>query len=363
MTMENFTNGTNETDCPIAITPEDKKVAVPVILLLICFIGIVGNLGVIYVVYKFRQMNPLFLNLAVADLLFNLFGLPIYAAFYATKHRILIGDVTCKTLYYLTYVTMGVSIYSLVAICLLRYLSIKYPLHLRTMLGRGTSYKAAAVTWVVMLLLNIPLLIIMTEEGGKPCSLRVGESSLYYIYVTVVFGIDFITPATIIAVLSTFIVIHVFHIQKEHRTLSENEKGGFHKASKMATKRLMILVILVFSLFIVCWAPMHVLFLRAVLNRDVADDRPCIWKQVTEYIFLIAQILAFSNSSVNPILYNFVSKEFRLAFARAMCPCYYKKRDEEQSEITRRITVSYRTDAEMEVSDSCYQSVPLKTLK
>ncbi|XP_013407546.1 somatostatin receptor type 5-like [Lingula anatina] len=361
--MENLTNNSNVIDCPRAYTADDTKAVVPVILVCICFVGVVGNMGVIYVVYKFRQMNPLFLNLAVADLLFSLFALPIYSAFYATKHTILIGDFTCKILYYLTYVTMGVSIYSLVAICLLRYFGIKYPIHIRTMLGRGTSYKAAGVTWLVMLLLNIPILILMTEQGGRTCALRSGEIYLYYIYVAVVSGVDFIVPAIIIAILSTFIIIHVLHIQKEQRHLSEFEKDGFHRASKRATKRLMLLVILVFSLFIVCWAPMHVLFLRLVLNMGVADDRPCIWKQVTDYAFLIAQMLAFCNSSLNPILYNFVSKKFRMTFSRALCPLYYKEKNEENTtDISRRMTISYRTDADIDASESAYQLAPLRPL-
>lgn len=37
----------------------------------------------------------------------------------------------------------------------------------------------------------------------------------------------------------------------------------------------------------------------------------------------IAGVLYFCNSTINPILYNSMSKKFRLAFKRTLCRCYY----------------------------------------
>ncbi|XP_013404791.1 allatostatin-A receptor-like [Lingula anatina] len=355
----------NSTNVTVEDGPSFYEVGMPAILITICLVGIVGNASVIYVVCRNRQMNVLFMNLAIADLLFNVFCIPIRAALFATSYQLRLGRFLCKTSTYATYVSMGVSIYSLVAICVLRFAGIKYPLHLRQMLGRTTAYKASIAAWVVMLVLNIPLLVLYGEDSEYNCSIIYKGQWVYELYVSVTFGIDFALPAVIVAILSTLIVVQVWTIRDESRSLgiSTVKSDGFYRASKRASKRLMILVILVFMIFIVCWGPLHALFLWNVLRMDEhgnarPDTRPNQLKQLTEYIQTAAIILAFANSSVNPILYNFVSKEFRLAFIRALWPCRRHALAIGNSS-TKRTSMSYRSKQRLS-DDSENEPLPLK---
>ncbi|XP_013418130.1 cholecystokinin receptor type A-like [Lingula anatina] len=341
----NFTNGFNFTGdsssadamnvtCHWQVDYEIVKVVLPVIIGVFCFVGITGNSMVIYVVYKNRRMNILFLNLAIADLLFNVLCLPINALFIATDREIRISPFLCKTTYYSFYVSMGVSIYSLVSICLLRFAGLKYPFVLRKILHRSTAIKASCVTWAVMLVLNAPLLFIMHETEERVCGIQ-GDASLYYIYVTVIFGIDFTLPVIIIAVLSILIIIQARQVRDEQENLAHvpcQHVESTHNSPRRALKRLMVLVTILFAVFLICWAPSMILFMYNVIIHATDDGHQhfACSQEIRAVAQLFFTVLTFANSCLNPILYNFVSKEFRGAFSREflpMCPCMDSPRD------------------------------------
>lgn len=87
-------------------------------------VGIVGNFLVIYVILKDRKMrrsvtNLFIMNLAVADLLIMLFGIPDIVQF-AIGRGWLLGEAMCKFQRYVMVFSVYVSIMSLVAVCVER---------------------------------------------------------------------------------------------------------------------------------------------------------------------------------------------------------------------------------------------------
>ena len=103
------------------------SVVTPVLFSLIVVIGTVGNLLVIYVILSRPIMqtatNYLLLNLAISDVAFLVICVPITAyKFAAVTYPF--GDVMCKVIGYVMYVTTYVTVYTLVAVSFLRYLTV-----------------------------------------------------------------------------------------------------------------------------------------------------------------------------------------------------------------------------------------------
>ncbi|KAL3866839.1 hypothetical protein ACJMK2_044100 [Sinanodonta woodiana] len=111
------------------IPPSSHEVLVS-ISLLFCFIGSVGLLGnclVVIVVLLDRKMrqsvtNIFIMNLAIADFLIMLFGVPEIVQFMINRGWLL-GTVVCKTNRFILVVSLYVSILSLISVCIERYIS------------------------------------------------------------------------------------------------------------------------------------------------------------------------------------------------------------------------------------------------
>ena len=102
-------------------------VITPTVFGVITVVGTVGNLLVIYVIVTQRGMrtvnNLLLLNLAAADIAFLVICVPFNAYKYYADAWVF-GDMFCKMAQYSLYVTAYVTVYTLVAISALRFLTI-----------------------------------------------------------------------------------------------------------------------------------------------------------------------------------------------------------------------------------------------
>ena len=127
------TTGSNWTD---VLTPQNGTLSSPdpattesIVLMSLMFLvigctGLFGNCLVIVVILVDRKMrnsvtNILIMNLAIADFLIMLFGIPEIVQFMLNTGW-LIGKVTCKVNRYILVVSLYVSILSLVTVCIER---------------------------------------------------------------------------------------------------------------------------------------------------------------------------------------------------------------------------------------------------
>jgi len=103
------------------------KITVPTVFGVIILVGLLGNLLVVGVTLSRHKMwttvNLLLLNLAVTDVIFLVVCVPFMAYHYAADNW-LIGDSACKLSQFFLYVTVYVTVYTLVAIAVIRYISL-----------------------------------------------------------------------------------------------------------------------------------------------------------------------------------------------------------------------------------------------
>ncbi len=309
----NCTNNTNSSPCVVGddISEADNEyfdfvlynIVVPITYGLISLIGLVGNVLVIYVILAKNKMrtvtNILLLNLAIADLSFSLI-VPPFTAYYWAVNKWDFGPVICKAMQYLLNVTAYVTVYTLVVISVVRYLTIIYSTQTMRFRTKRNMVIMNVLVWVVMLAVNTPVILsynaVEEYEGVYQCIIPPeGAKRLYVCF----FVFAYLLPLTIIAIFSICILKHI----KKAKPTMLNKKTKSDDRKKQAA-RVIILVVVIFAIF---WLPIQIHLLIAyyytVPNTNVYTAISIFWN-----------VLAYCNSCVNPIIYNYASKDFRDSF-------------------------------------------------
>ena len=304
------------------------KVTVPILFGSIALVGAVGNLFVIAVILWKRQMqthlNLLLMSLAVTDLLFVALCVPFVAYHYAADTWTL-GEGVCKVWYYVFYVTVYVTVYTLVAVSVLRYLFVVYS----TVTSSPTTGRYVllliAVLWILPVLSNIPIIYnyeikVMAVPGSaryQYCAVtdeNVGKN----VEVTF-FVFTYLLPLALVGLFYLLLLLHLKRT-RQTSTLQSSSRKTTAKASTASDRRLahvsriLVTVVVVMA---ICWLPLHVHLLMAYLGQTPKTRGYFIYQ-------VLAHCLAYSNSCMNPIIYSFVSKDFRKSFKDIFICCMRK---------------------------------------
>uniref|UniRef100_A0A182P7S1 G-protein coupled receptors family 1 profile domain-containing protein n=1 Tax=Anopheles epiroticus TaxID=199890 RepID=A0A182P7S1_9DIPT len=87
--------------------------------------------------------------------------------------------------------------------------------------------------------------------------------------------------------------------------------GGRSAESKKGKKRVTRLVVIVVAAFASLWFPIQVILVLKSVDVFVADTHFKISLQI------VSHVLAYTSSCINPLLYAFLSENFRKAFRKA----------------------------------------------
>ena len=285
-------------------------IVAPILFGLVTLIGTIGNLLVIYVIYSRKKMrtvtNLLLLNLAFADLSFVLICPPFTAYQFAVSMWPL-GDFACRLMHYLLNVTAYVTVYTLVLISAIRYMTIVFSTQTLRLRTRRNMVIMVMIIWVVFLILNIPILLTYGVNYNygidSPDCDHLGPHYGRRIFATF-FVFAYVLPLLAIAILSLLILRHIK--KSKPTTLDKKTKSA---GKKKQAGRLLILVVVIFALL---WLPVHIHLLIAFFGKIPTT-------RLYQGISLIWNMLAYFNSCVNPIIYNYASKDFRDSFREVVC--------------------------------------------
>jgi len=124
------------------------------------------------------------------------------------------------------------------------------------------------------------------------------------IYYTMFFAVGYAVPLTIIC---------VFYVLLVHRIGGRRQLGGEVRSLSMKSaatrRRVMRMVTSVIVTFAVCWLPTHVAFLIGAY-ADIDEN----YRIEMVAFQIIATCLAYTNSCLNPVIYAFLSENFRQSF-------------------------------------------------
>ena len=253
-----------------------------------------------------RTVTNLFLlNLAISDLSF-LVICPPFTAYQMATQAWPFGEFVCKLMHYLLNVTVYVTIYTLVFISIIRYLTVCH--NQRTMEFRTKRNMIIIIItiWIAFLGFNVPILFsygILYYDAVAVCEIYTDDKGRQ-LYATF-FTFAFVLPLAIIAALSIAILRH---LKKHKSNMLDKQKRKSNSRNKQAS-RILILVVVIFAIL---WLPVHIHLLVAYFDKISTS-------QFYQAISLLWNSMAYFNSCVNPIIYNYASQEFRDAFCEVMC--------------------------------------------
>lgn len=286
-------------------------VIVPVFFGIIGILGLVGNTLVVVVVAANPSMrsttNILIINLAVADLLFVIFCIPFTATDFVLPFWPF-GNAWCKIVQYLIIVTAYASVYTLVLMSLDRYLAVVHPITSMSWRTENHAFMAICIAWMVIFTISTPALIIHGEihfvfqdlddlSSQNLTACRILPQYDWSFFQVSFFLTSYLLPLTLISI---FYVCMLVRLWRGSRVSAESRRGR-----RRATR----LVLVVVGVFAFCWCPIQVILVTKSLEAYPL-------KSATIMVQIVSHILAYTNSCVNPILYAFLSDNFRKAFRK-----------------------------------------------
>nr|XP_030141192.3 chemokine-like receptor 1 isoform X4 [Taeniopygia guttata] len=282
--------------------PEDITRVLSVIIYSVsCVLGILGN-GLVIAIITLKMKKSVnavwFLNLAVADFLFNIF-LPINIAYTAMGYHWIFGTAMCKLNSFLLILNMYTSVLLLTTISFDRYVSVVFPVWSQNHRSTNLAYGVCVVIWSVGVVMSCPSLVFrdtMQIRDSVICFSNFslswnksykGLSVMRHRTVNITrFLAGYILPITII----TFCYVAiVFNLRRNRLAKSK--------------KPFKIIVTIIVTFFL-CWSPYHLLNLL----ETVPDAVP---RSVFEIFIPLTTALAASNSCMNPVLYVFMGQDFK----------------------------------------------------
>ncbi|XP_060094255.1 neuromedin-B receptor [Heteronotia binoei] len=333
MQLSNLTAADNESGAPPEASEEEGlpsqaralfiiRCAIPLLYLLIMVVGLLGNVTLlrIFAGQSARRSVPhIFISsLAAGDLLLLLTCVPVDASRFFLEDWIF-GALGCKLLPAIQLTSVGVSVFTLTALSADRYKAIVNPMDIQTPNAvMWTCIKAIAI-WIISILLAVPEAVFSEvahindadNVSFTECIRYPPKDDLHpRIHSVMILLVYLLIPLTIISV-------YYYHIARSLIKSAHNLPGEHseHSKKQMETRKRLAKIVLVFvGLFAVCWLPTHVLYMYRSFNYNKID--PSLGHMINT---LVARILSFCNSCVNPFALYFLSESFRRHFNSHLC--------------------------------------------
>nr|XP_033779072.1 galanin receptor type 1-like [Geotrypetes seraphini] len=298
-----------------AVAPRIEAVVVPIVFSLVFFTGIIGNSLVITVLARNKKVkssvtNTLILNLSMADLAFLLFCVPFQATIYSLPEWIF-GALLCKFVHYFFTVTMLVSIFTLVALSIDRYITVVHLRHSPCLRSQRNAFLGMCVAWALSLGIAIPVAQHQTYVTGyyeAPNSTFCWEiwedETSKQTYTVAILVVGYLLPLVLITCCYMKVLCH---LHNKIRVISKKSER-----SKRKTTQTVLAVVAAFSL---SWLPHHIITLWADFGTFPLTEASFAFR-------ITSHCLAYGNSCVNPIIYAFLSENFRKAY-REVFRCHF----------------------------------------
>lgn len=291
-------------------------VILKILRVLIFILGLAGNTLVIYVLSRFSETSDIAArvtniynrNLAIADLsvIICLFVVILRDDI---NFNLLFGEIMCHAFWLAYYATEFTSTIFLAVIAADRYFLICHPISSRKYRTPQVARLVSIGAWCFSALITSPIMLYANYEtflNEYICSLVIGDDDGHFKFVCFqlfLVVMEFVIPLC-------FIVTSYYFMIKRLRSVTKqaNRPKGKRRSHRKATKVVMSAIVV----YVFCLLP-HWIAISLLLtsSNDII---------LLNLLFTIALLLSYSNSAINPILYVFLSNDFKKTLAKA-CPC------------------------------------------
>ncbi|XP_014217365.1 RYamide receptor, partial [Copidosoma floridanum] len=278
-------------------------------------VALVGNSLVCYVVFRNPHMksvtNYFIVNLAVGDILIDLFCVPTSLISTIILQYWPFGWHLCPTVNYLQAIAVLVSAHTLIPISIDRYIGIMWPL--RPRMNKNQAKLSIFIVWMLALIIAFPILynshMVQPELIHEKCDVYVctevwpSEDQRVY-YTSTLMVLQYVVPCT--TLMFTYVSIIKIICNKNPPGEAENMRDERRARSKKKMIQMMLAVVLVFSL---CWLPFNIL--NYLMDKNIGGIMH--WDGLS-YTWVVLHWLSMSHSCYNPIIYCWMNARFRAGF-------------------------------------------------
>ncbi|KAM8977592.1 motilin receptor [Pelodytes ibericus] len=295
--------------------PISTLIPLTAVSLVIMVVGVMGNTITILIIRRYKDMktttNFYLSSMAVSDMII-LLCLPFDLYRLWRSRPWIFGDFLCKFLHFISEGCTYSTILHITALSIERYLAICFPLKAKVFITKRRVKLVIASLWVFAMASAGPFYFLIGNEqvhsndsvSSWECkyTLYGRESGLLDVmmWVTTVY---FFFPMLCLTILYGFIGKRLWK--------SKNDIGGPNAARRekrekchRQTIRVLVVVVLV---FFICWLPFHIgriIFVKTDVFQTLV---------ISQYFNLVAMLLYYLSASINPIIYNVISKKYRAA--------------------------------------------------
>ncbi|XP_046911653.1 prolactin-releasing peptide receptor isoform X2 [Dermatophagoides farinae] len=354
----------NEQEIPLSLW---IKIIFYVVYLIICLLGICGNLIVCYIVARKSTMhtvtNVFIANLALSDILLCLFAVPFTPLYLITFKNWIFGRALCHLVPFAQGVSVYISAFTLMSIAIDRYFVILHPFKPRMLMK--ICIMIIIAIWMSAIFLTFPYAHFMdyvetTKLDQRPSSSSSSSSSeeqlmelndngeiidiktidnnnddddsgdgdgdgIVYLCaeqwpheeLSKMFGItttalQFVIPFLII----TFCYVKICaKLADRARTIPGNVSARREEQERERTRKTNGMLISMVVIFVISWLPLNMVNLLADFYDEASH-----WRN-QRAIFLISHAIAMSSTCYNPFLYAWLNENFRKEFKEVL-PCF-----------------------------------------
>jgi len=320
--------------------------------IILCLLGAAGNLLTIVALindHQLRQQATTFfvISLAVSDLFFCAINLPLTAVRYI-QQKWTLGPILCRLFPFFFYGNVAASLMSMVAITVNRYVLIVYHKYYRKIYSTKNIWFMLLAVWLFSFGMIFPPLVDLwgtlgLDEATFSCTIKKlnGRSPKKFLFL-----VAFLLPSISIIVCYSFIFRKVRSSRLKvqgHSTPQPAVKArvkAMTRGQRLEDLKLTKMMLTIFLLFLICFLP---LMLVNVLDEDI--------KQPSFHI--IASVLAWMSSTINPIIYSFLNKHYQKAFSALLCMCRSEKLPTEHKVSRSSILSCYASTSGGQTPISC----------
>lgn len=302
-------------DHPVHLFPVPILTTVTTLCVLLATVGIAGNLLTMVVVLKYKEMrtttNLYLSSMALSDLfIFACMPLDLYRVW--KERPWIFGDLLCKLFQFVSESCTYSTILSITALSVERYFAICFPLRAKTVITKSRVKVVICLLWTLALACAAPIFILVSvryQNGTDP--LQTSEctptefahtSGLLNVMLWVSTAYFFL-PVFCLSVFYSLIGRKLWRRGREAITPNFSHREKSHKQT------VKMLAVVIFA-FVLCWLPFHIG--RYLFSKAFEEWTEQMYL-ISQYCNLVSCVLFYLSAAINPILYNIMSKKYRVA--------------------------------------------------
>ena len=312
----NSTTGNGSIESSSCFSKTAYKIGQTIALSLILAVSLMANCFIVMIVYKTpalrKPINYFIACMAISDLLYSIFWIPLYLSSLLTSWRIdgQLGQALCKLVPFFGDISFVVSIQNLVLIAVDRFGAVVFPLRSPLIRSKLCPFFISAM-WIVAGAVSSPNLFtfqLVEFSGEIQCGRRwkkaFGESSSFT---------DFLLPYCVLLIfipVMLLVILYSIILAKLKTQAHPGQSVNTQQHRKRQNRNVLQMSIAIVLVFVSCWLP----FYTNLFVIEYSSVQSCAFL----LYFDVAVVMTVGYCAINPIICFIFSSNYRQGLKRLM---------------------------------------------